>query len=104
MNQGDIVLVPFPYTDLSAIKNRPAIIISKNNNSEDVILLAITSRNIELGFEINNNDLKEGSLPAASFVKIDKVVSLRKSIIRKKVAILKNDVCEKIIKKFKHLF
>ncbi len=104
MNQGDIVLVPFPYTDLSSIKNRPAIIISKNNNSEDVILLAITSRNIEFGFKINNNDLKKGSLPVASFVKIDKVVSLKKSIIRNRVAILEKEVCTEIIKKFKQLF
>jgi len=44
---GDIVLVPFPFTDQSATKKRPAVIISSNAyNSErpDLIIMAVTSQ------------------------------------------------------------
>lgn len=44
---GDIVLVPFPFTDQSAIKKRPAVIISSdeyNRNRPDIILMAVTSQ------------------------------------------------------------
>lgn len=44
---GDVILVPFPFTDQTATKKRPAIVISsKNYNSvrPDIILMAVTSQ------------------------------------------------------------
>ncbi|WP_319525366.1 type II toxin-antitoxin system PemK/MazF family toxin [uncultured Desulfosarcina sp.] len=46
-NFGDIVLVPFPFTNQSAIKKRPAVIISSNeynHNRPDIVLMAVTSQ------------------------------------------------------------
>ena len=44
---GDIILVPFPFTDQSTTKKRPAVVISsKAYNSErpDLIIMAVTSQ------------------------------------------------------------
>lgn len=44
---GDVVLVPFPFTDQSATKKRPAVVISsKAYNAErpDVVIMAVTSQ------------------------------------------------------------
>lgn len=44
---GDIVLVPFPFTDQSGIKKRPAVIVSSavyNSVRLDLILMAVTSQ------------------------------------------------------------
>lgn len=49
---GDVVLVAFPFTDLSASKQRPAVVISSaayNAAREDVIILAVTSRPARAG-------------------------------------------------------
>jgi mRNA interferase MazF len=46
-SQGDVVLVPFPFSDLSAIKQRPALVISPERLNEarpDLVVLAITSQ------------------------------------------------------------
>ena len=45
--RGDIVLVPFPFTDLSSSKRRPALVVSPdtfNERMQDLLLAAITSQ------------------------------------------------------------
>src|ERR1039458_2914832 len=45
--QGDIVLVSFPFTDLTSLKRRPAVVVSPNSfnvRNEDVVLVAVTSQ------------------------------------------------------------
>ncbi len=44
---GDIILVPFPFTDQSSIKKRPAVVVSSekyNRERSDIIIMAVTSR------------------------------------------------------------
>ena len=43
---GDVVLVPFPFTDQSGAKKRPAVVVSiagYNTNRKDIVIMAITS-------------------------------------------------------------
>jgi mRNA interferase MazF len=51
---GDVILVPFPFTDQSISKKRPAIVISSDNYNQsksDIILIAVTSQvNVTLRF------------------------------------------------------
>ena len=44
---GDVVLVPFPFTDQSGTKKRPAVVVSGdhyNDNRRDIVIMAITGR------------------------------------------------------------
>jgi mRNA interferase MazF len=71
---GDIVLVPFPFTDQTATKKRPAVIVSSNEYNgvrPDVILMAITghlSPYSRIG-EVVIADWKETGLIKASTIK-----------------------------------
>ena len=45
--RGDVVLVPFPFSDQTTTKKRPAVVISSdayNNISSDIVIMAITSQ------------------------------------------------------------
>jgi mRNA interferase MazF len=44
---GDVVLVPFPFTDQTGIKKRPAVVVSSDSYQErrhDVVIMAVTSQ------------------------------------------------------------
>jgi mRNA interferase MazF len=92
VSQGDIILLPFPFTDLAAeAKRRPAVVISNQavNKTQDVILAAITSnlRNDEFSLKINNADVTH-ALPAPSEIRCDKLFTASKHIIVRKMSAL----------------
>ena len=86
--QGDIVLIPVPFTDLSSHKRRPAIVVSNddhNVNSEDIIVVAMTSNPImrDYSFGITSADLSRGQLKRPSVVHVDKIYTLSQLIVLK---------------------
>jgi len=99
--KGDIAVIEFPFSNLKNSKRRP-ILILKVPNGEDVIALQITSTSYEKELEIplKENDFKEGSLKRESFVRIDKIASIEKSLIKYKIGSLKKEMFEKIVKEF----
>jgi mRNA interferase MazF len=87
--QGDIVAVLFPFTDISQSKKRPAIVISNDlvNQTGDYLLIQITSqiKTDHLSIEINHSDFLGSPLPLESFVRIHKIFLLNESLISNRV-------------------
>ncbi len=101
--QKDIVIVPFPFTDLSSSKQRPVLVLSRNDyneKSEDIITCGITSNlsNKNHSLLIDNASLSDGFIPVKSRIKVDKLFTINKSLVRKKVAKLNNGQFE-LVKK-----
>ena len=103
-NRGTLVLVPFPFTDLSATKRRPALVISPdrfNEKSEDLILVAVTSKFppelSEIEIPLENVDLKEGILPKRSVVRLAKIFTMHSGLIKKKAGSLKDQKIQEIL-------
>jgi mRNA interferase MazF len=90
--QGDIVLVLFPFSDLSNQKQRPAIILSNdivNLNSSDVVVAQITSqiKNDGFSFYLDSKFLTT-PLIKDSEVRCHKIFTAEKTIIRKSISSL----------------
>lgn len=88
-NQGDIVIVKFPFTDGSEFKKRPALVISNNKIGafDDLLLVQITSKLNKdgLSISINNEDcLKE--LPLKSYIRPHKIFTVHKNLILSKIS------------------
>ncbi len=85
--KGEIVLFPFPYTDLSERKFRPCLVIS-NEFNEDIILCQITSQKIKkdnFSVSIKKSQTLNGSLEIDSYVRCNMIFTASKSQIIKKV-------------------
>ncbi|MCU0289578.1 MAG: type II toxin-antitoxin system PemK/MazF family toxin, partial [Acidobacteria bacterium] len=87
MERGTVVLTKFPFTDLSSVKRRPAVIISKvSNEKEDVIVAFISSvipyelSETDFVLDIDHEDFVETGLKKKSVFKMDKLATLNKSI------------------------
>ncbi len=89
--QGEIIIVPFPFSDLSNVKQRPVLILSKdadNKTFDDIITCGITSnlKDVKHSVLIGNENLEKGEIPLSSRIKVDKLFTLDKNIVRKRVA------------------
>jgi mRNA interferase MazF len=87
-NKWDIVLVPFPFTDLSTTKKRPALVVSPDefNAKYDLVIAFITSQ-INLENRIGDYRIKEwrkSNLPKPSMIRM-KFTTVDQSIIIKKL-------------------
>lgn len=81
---GDLVFVPFPYSDLTTSKKRPVLVLTAPDRHGDFIGLAVTSVQTNAhAVRIESADLSQGSLPRTSWVRLDKIFTLAEGSIFK---------------------
>lgn len=100
--QREIVLVPFPYSDLSSSKRRPVLIVSNNNynrNFSDILVTVITSNLFkdDYSVELFDQDLEMGLLPEKSVIKCHKLFTIDQSLILKRFSIIKEKKLDEVI-------
>lgn len=101
--KGDVIVIPFPFSDLSQNKRRPALVVA-NLKGDDLILCQITSKNIFDNHAefISEIDFEQGTLKQESNIRPNKLFTADENIILYKAGHLKEQkvkkVTEKIIK------
>ena len=95
--KGDVIVIKFPFSDLSNTKKRPALIITKPLG-EDILLAQITSKLNTNNFSvsINKKDFEKEYLLVESVVKLNRLFSADQSIIEYKVGRLTNKKMKEI--------
>jgi len=88
-SKGEVVVLSFPFSDLSASKRRPALIVA-NLQGDDIILCQITSESKVDDYSLSpvETDFIEGNLSHISSIRPNKLFTADKSIILYKVGIL----------------
>jgi len=107
--QGDIVLVSFPFTDLTATKKRPALVISPdsvNQLNQDLVLAAITSQltEDEHSLPLQDSDFLEGKLPKKSMIRLTKIFTIHSTLILKKIGALKPPKIDQVLNQIRRIF
>ena len=96
--KGDIVVIPFPFSDLSGSKRRPAFVLA-DLPGNDIILCQITSRfrKDKFSIELSQNDFSNGGLPVLSYIRPNRIFTADKNIIVRKAGTLKYSLTKNII-------
>lgn len=96
-NFGDIILVPFPFTDQTTSKKRPSVVVSTNaynSDRPDIIVMAVTSQMRHLGKtgEAVVEDWQEAGLLKPSLIK-PILTTIEKGLVLKKLGRLSEKDC-----------
>jgi len=100
--KGDLVVLPFPFSDLSSTKKRPALIVA-TMRGDDLLVCQITGQVMGDTYviEVKDSDILGGKLAGVSYIRTNKIFTADKSIIHYKIGNLSpakmNKVEEKII-------
>jgi mRNA interferase MazF len=95
--QGDVVVLPFPYSDRLAEKRRPAVVISKPalERTHGLIWVAMVTsdRGANKANDVPVSDLKRAGLPAPSLVRAVKIATIEPGrVVRRAGAISRADL------------
>ncbi len=84
--KGDVVVVSFPFSNLTDAKKRPALVIAALSG-DDLILCQITSqiRRDPDSIALENRDFQIGSLPKSSNIRPNRLFTADRQIIQSKV-------------------
>lgn len=106
MTKGKVVLVPFPFDDLSAIKVRPAVCLTNPIGPYDHIILAFITSKIptdlletDIVLDTTHPDFAASGLHQPSTIRLDSLMTVRKSVIRRELGELSSETQAQIAEK-----
>ncbi|HUY85064.1 MAG TPA: type II toxin-antitoxin system PemK/MazF family toxin [Candidatus Dormibacteraeota bacterium] len=102
---GDVVAVPFPFSDLSGRKLRPALVLAVIDR-DDLILCQITSKPFasKNAIDLSQDDFLKGSLPLKSYIRPDKLFTAEATIIQKHKGKLQDQLLNHVLDVVQGLF
>lgn len=103
--KGDVVVVPFPFSDLSQSKKRPALVLA-DLEGYDLILSQITSQNVSDSYSIKlkNSDFEEGSLIKNSNIRPNKIFTADRDIVLYKIGHLNEEKIKEVTDRVIRIF
>ena len=94
----DVVVIPFPFSDLSRSKKRPALVLT-DFSGDDILLCQITSQpsNDIFAQALKSKNFVSGSLPVESFIRPLHIFTADKNIILRKVGKITPELMDNVI-------
>ena len=102
---GEVVVLPFPQTDLKAGKRRPALVVA-DLAGDDLILCQITTqaRRDSYSVSLTINDIERGRLNVASFIRANRLFTVDHAVILYGAAMIKESKLDEVRAKIRQLF
>jgi len=103
MKKGTVILIPFPFTDLTGSKIRPAVVLT--HNEIDVTICFVTSAyKLKTEYDISVLPSERNGLKVASVVRISKIATIDSALVLGELGELSNSEIERLDKGLRKLF
>lgn len=101
VNQKELVLLPYPFSNFEGKKVRPALVVSKddfNKKSADCIMMPLTTiiKDEPYSVIIDNKDLLSGRIARQSRIRADKIFCVEKNLISMKIGKINDETFERV--------
>ena len=98
-----VILVPFPFSDLSYSKKRPALVLADIHERDELICMMLTSAlSIDPKVDISIKDIDLAGLPKPTVARLSRLFTLKQSLVIKKLGIIEKeefgDIARRLIK------
>lgn len=110
IKRGEIVLVSFPFTNLTTTKVRPALIVSNdsfNKTKGDAIFLFITTKKYNTAFDLRVNkthgDFKATGLKTSSTFRTSKLMCLEQNLAKRRLGFAGKRILKQVDTRLKRL-
>lgn len=108
VQKGKIVLVPFPFTDMTDTKIRPALVLHVGKRDATVAFISSKVPNFadetEVFINAHGPSFDETGLKTTSVIKLDKITTIDKSLIYGELGEIDDDLKREINKKFSEIY
>jgi mRNA interferase MazF len=103
--KGKVVVTPLPFSDLTASKKRPALVVA-DLEGDDIIVCLITSQHAKDDYAISlaSDDFANGQLKQNSNIRPNRLFTIDAKIILYRIGTLKKEKIEKVAKKIIEIF
>ena len=101
VQQKELVLLPYPFSDMEGTKVRPALVVSNNSfnkKSADCVMVPLTTviKEEPYSIVIDQENLSSGKLLKQSRIRADKLFCVEKNLIMMKIGMLKTETFDKV--------
>ncbi len=102
---GEVVVLPFPQTNLQSGKRRPALVVA-DLAGNDLVLCQITSKARSDGYSVPlaNSDFERGRLIVDSFIRPNRLFTVDQSVILYAAGKIKDAKLQEVRAKIRNLF
>ena len=97
--KGDVISVPFPFSDTSTTKKRPALVITESDNNNIIIICPITSKpGRDYEIKLEDQDFRVGKLNLSPcYIRPNIIATVDKSNVIRYIGKLKDDKLHQVI-------
>lgn len=82
----DVILIPFPFSELTYVKKRPALVLANIQHRDELICMMLTStKNIDPTVDIPIHNLESAGLPKPTVARTSRLFTLKSTLVVKKL-------------------